>query len=155
MQSHLSLRQTAPPDIPIPDEAPWFGPSIDRSSTGHGLLSFNACLTQSGHGPTRTRRSCASSGDNVGKGHTKDSPSDVATYHSRSALPVPSPEFGGCGLSKSEGTGTSGSWLAPYSGKSPTVQHLADDWRTGLQPRGRHTPWGRNWPLSPFFTLPT
>ena len=103
------------------------GPSIGRSSTGHGPLSFNACCPQGIHGLTGTKRPCASSGDNVGKGHTKDGPSDVASYHSRFALPVSSPEFGGCGLSKSKGTRTSGSWPASYSGKSPTVQHLADD----------------------------
>ena len=105
------------------------------------------------HGPTRTRTPCASSGDNVGKGHTKDGPSDMASYHSRFALPVPRLKFGGCGLSRSKGT--SGSWPTPYSGKSLTVQHLADDWRTALQPRGRYTPGGCNWPVSPFFTSPT
>ena len=31
---------------------------------------------------------------------------------------------------------TSGSWSAPYTGKSPTVQHLAVDSRTGLRSSG-------------------
>ena len=43
-------------------------------------------------------------------------------------------EFRGGGLSKSEGAGTSGSWPAPYTGKSTTFQHLASLGGLGLRP---------------------
>ena len=50
------------------------------------------------------------------------------------AFPVFSAESGGRGLSKGKRARTSGSWPVIYSGKSPPVQHLADDSRPGLRP---------------------
>ena len=75
------------------------------------MLSFNACRPHGiQDGPIRMRRPCTGSG-NVSKGHTEDDPSDAASYHSGFAFPVPSPEFGGCGLSKHKGAGTEGPGL--------------------------------------------
>ena len=123
-------------DLSIPDEAPWFGSSVGRSSTSHGPLRSHACHPRGVHRPVGTRRPCTGPGNNVGQGNAENSPRDAANIHAGFALPVPGTQFGGRKLSKSEGARTSGSWSAPYTGKSPTVQHLAVDSRTGLRPSG-------------------
>ena len=120
------------PDLSIPDKAPWFGSSVGRSSTSHGPLRSHACRPRGVHRSVGTRRPCTGPGNNAGQGHTENSPCDAANIHAGFALPVPGTQFGGRKLSKREGARTSGSWSAPYTGKSPTVQHLAVDSRTGL-----------------------
>ena len=129
-------RSRRTPDLSTPDEAPWFGSSVGRSSTSHGPLRSHACRPRGVHRPVGTRRPCTGPGNNVGQGNTENSPRDAANIHAGFALPVPGTQFGGRKLSKSEGARTSGSWSAPYTGKSPTVQHLAVDSRAGLRPSG-------------------